>query len=125
MSHPLEECSSITDFSIGVTLGTGSFGRVRFATHVGTNRHYAIKMLRKTDVVKFRQVEHIKSENEILKTLSQNNGHPFIVNMATSFQDPAHIYMILEIVIGRCDPRGALGQGSFPTTPAITHALTC
>jgi hypothetical protein len=24
---------SLTDFDVGVTLGTGSFGRVRFATH--------------------------------------------------------------------------------------------
>lgn len=93
------QCPSIADFDIGVTLGTGSFGRVRFATHVGTQQHYAIKMLRKSDVIKYHQVEHIKSEKQILHALSQDQ-HPFIVNLAASFQDPCYIYMIIECVIG-------------------------
>ncbi|KAL7540062.1 hypothetical protein ACHAXR_009833 [Thalassiosira sp. AJA248-18] len=93
------ECSSIADFDIGVTLGTGSFGRVRFATHTETNEHYAIKMLRKSDVIRYHQVEHIKSEKEILHSLSQDQ-HPFIVNLAASFQDPCYIYMVIECVIG-------------------------
>jgi len=82
-----------------VTLGTGSFGRVRFATHVGTNRHFAIKMLRKSDVIRYHQVEHILSEKEILHSLSRDQ-HPFIVNLAASFQDPCYIYMVIECVIG-------------------------
>ena len=93
------ECSSISDFDIGVTLGTGSFGRVRFATHVGTNQHFAIKMLRKSDVIRYHQVEHIKSEKQILHSLSQDQ-HPFIVNLAASFQDPCYLYMVIECVIG-------------------------
>ena len=82
-----------------MTLGTGSFGRVRFATHVGTHQHFAIKMLRKSDVIRYHQVEHIRSEKEILHALSQDQ-HPFIVNLAASFQDPCYIYMIIECVIG-------------------------
>ena len=49
------ECS-IEDFDVGVTLGTGSFGRVRFATHYATGRRCAIKMLKKAAVVRFQQV---------------------------------------------------------------------
>lgn len=93
------ECSSIADFDIGVTLGTGSFGRVRFGTHTGTKQHFAIKTLRKRDVIKSHQVEHIKSEKKILQSLS-NDQHPFIVNLAAAFQDPCYIYMIIEVVIG-------------------------
>lgn len=93
------ECTSIADFDIGVTLGTGSFGRVRFATHGGTNQHFAIKMLRKSDVIRYHQVEHISSEKEILNELSRDQ-HPFIVNLAASFQDSCYIYMVIECVIG-------------------------
>lgn len=39
------------------------------------------------------------SENEILQTLSMEQ-HPFIVNLAASFQDPCYIYMVIECVIG-------------------------
>ena len=74
----------------------GSFGRVRFATHTSSNQHFAIKMLRKSDVIRHHQVEHIKSEKEILQGLS----HPFIVNLASAFQDQCYLYMVIECVIG-------------------------
>jgi serine/threonine protein kinase len=46
----------IDDFDVGVTLGTGSFGRVRFAIHRATGKRCAIKMLKKAEVMKFQQV---------------------------------------------------------------------
>lgn len=93
------KCCSISDFDVGVTLGTGSFGRVRIATHTSTNQHFAVKILRKCDILKLRQVEHVMSEKEILTALS-NDQHPFIVNLAGSFQDECCLYMVMEIVIG-------------------------
>jgi len=90
---------SISDFDVGVTLGTGSFGRVRFATHRNSGLHCAIKMLKKSEVIRFQQVAHILGEKEILTTLSRR-PHPFIVNIVTSFQDNCYIYMVLEYVIG-------------------------
>jgi len=95
----LKGCKSILDFDVGVTLGTGSFGRVRFATHKKTNRHFAIKMLKKAEVIRFQQIEHMKSEKHILQTLSQEE-HPFIVNLVATFQDPRYLFMVLEYVIG-------------------------
>ena len=56
-------------------------------------------MLRKTDIIKYRQVEHIVSEKEILSIISKDE-HPFIVHMAASFQDPSYIYMVIECVLG-------------------------
>jgi len=46
----------ISDFDVGVTLGTGSFGRVRFATHAKSGATCAIKMLKKAEVIRFQQV---------------------------------------------------------------------
>ena len=56
-------------------------------------------MLRKTDIIWHKQVEHIKAENEILTLLSQDQ-HPFIVNMAASFQDPCYVCLVIELGIG-------------------------
>ena len=70
----------ITDFEIYTTLGnflkqqfllkigTGTFGRVRQARLKGDpiNKVYALKMLKKTEIVRLNQVEHIKSEKRIL-----------------------------------------------------------
>lgn len=92
----LEGPMSLDEFDMGVTLGTGSFGRVRFATHKGTNTYWAIKMLKKAEVIRLQQVEHMLSEKNILKCLD----HPFIVTLASTFQSPKYLYMVLEYVIG-------------------------
>eukprot|EP00928_Gymnodinium_smaydae_P084828 TRINITY_DN680_c1_g3_i1.p2 TRINITY_DN680_c1_g3~~TRINITY_DN680_c1_g3_i1.p2 ORF type:complete len:323 (+),score=76.17 TRINITY_DN680_c1_g3_i1:75-1043(+) len=85
-----------TDFTIGKTLGTGAFGRVRFVTHKGNGRHYALKALKKAGIIKMKQVDHIMSEKAIL----QKMRHPFIVQMFGSFHDQRYVFMLLEYVVG-------------------------
>jgi len=87
---------SLADFNVGVTLGTGSFGRVKFSTHKIKGSHWAIKMLKKSEVIRLQQVEHMVSEKTILAALS----HPFIVTLAGTFQDARYLYMVLEYVVG-------------------------
>jgi len=86
----------LTDFDVGVTLGTGSFGRVRFVTHKQTGSFWAIKMLKKAEVIRLQQVEHMISEKNILSQLD----HPFIVRLAGTFQDVKYLYMVLEYIVG-------------------------
>lgn len=62
------------------TIGTGTFGRVYLAllsNPPGDKRPRAIKVLRKDQLIKMRQIEHIKSEKNILMEIN----HPFIVSM--------------------------------------------
>jgi serine/threonine protein kinase len=73
---------NLNDFDVGVTLGTGSFGRVKFATHKATNSYWAIKMLKKAEVVRLQQVDHMISEKDILSNLD----HPFIVRLGGCFK---------------------------------------
>lgn len=87
---------TLDDFDLGVTLGTGSFGRVRFATHKKTNSYWAIKMLKKAEVIRLQQVEHMLSEKNILMCLD----HPFVVQLAGTFQTEKYLFMALEYVIG-------------------------
>ena len=58
--------------------------------------HFALKMLKKSEVIRLKQVEHIKSERRILSEIN----HPFIVNTYTSFQDRTNLYLVMEYVIG-------------------------
>ncbi|KAF9993362.1 hypothetical protein BGZ65_011122 [Modicella reniformis] len=55
-----------------------------------------MKVLKKTEVVRLKQVEHINSEKQILSQVH----FPFIVNLFTTFQDDRNLYMLLEYVIG-------------------------
>jgi len=86
----------VTQFTLGKTLGTGAFGRVRFVTHKPSQNHYALKTLKKAAIIKMKQVDHIISEKAILSSLS----HPFIVNMFGSFHDERYIHMVLEFIVG-------------------------
>ncbi|KAF9897456.1 serine/threonine protein kinase, AGC, partial [Lobosporangium transversale] len=55
-----------------------------------------MKVLKKVEVVRLKQVEHINSEKQILAQVN----FPFIVNLHTTFQDDRNLYMLLEYVIG-------------------------
>merc|ERR1719463_644863 len=57
---------------------------------------YAMKMLRKDNVVKRNQVEHTKTERNVLETVS----HPFIVSLVYAFQTPKKLYFVLEYCAG-------------------------
>lgn len=98
MAHRGQDISaaSLSDFEVGVTLGTGSFGRVRFATHKDTTTPWAVKVLKKSELVRLQQVEHVISE----KTILDQCKHPFIVHLACTFQDKWYLYMVLEYVVG-------------------------
>ena len=90
---------TISDFDLGKTLGTGSFGRVRFATYTKGQKevdYYALKILKKSAIIRLKQVDHISYEKEILLSLS----HPFIVNLFGCFHDPRYLYLVLEYVVG-------------------------
>ena len=44
----------------------GSFGRVRLAKSKKTGKYFALKILKKFDIVKLKQVDHVLHENSIL-----------------------------------------------------------
>jgi serine/threonine protein kinase len=91
----LKKCE-IKDFTLGKTLGTGAFGRVRFVTHKSNGFNYALKMLKKHSIIKMKQVDHILSEKHILQLLK----HPFIVNLYGHYHDERYVYLVLEYVVG-------------------------
>ena len=92
----LPEPIMLSQFEVGVTLGTGSFGRVRFCTHMSTGTHWALKAIKKAEVIRQAQVEHMMSEKEVLASLD----HPFVVKLAGAFQDGKRLYMVLECGLG-------------------------
>jgi len=84
-------------FDMGDTLGTGTFGRVRLVTYNHKKQQFfALKILKKSEIIRLKQVEHIKAEKSILSRIA----HPYIVNLYTAFQDEKNLYMLMEYVIG-------------------------
>ncbi|TFL06954.1 kinase-like domain-containing protein [Pterulicium gracile] len=90
----------LTDFQVKGSLGTGTFGRVLLvryrASNPGSQSYFAMKVLKKTEIVRQRQVEHVNAERYILSRVR----HPFIVDLYATFQDSMNIYMLLSYVPG-------------------------
>ena len=90
------------DFELVKTLGTGTFARVWLVKianrkEVDNDKVFALKVLRKVDVIRLKQVEHVRNERNVLAAVA---GHPFITTMVASFQDHDALYMLLEYCPG-------------------------
>ncbi|ODH46091.1 AGC/PKA protein kinase [Paracoccidioides brasiliensis] len=87
---------SLDDFTLQRTLGTGSFGRVHLVQSRHNQRFYAIKVLKKAQVVKMKQVEHTNDERRMLQRVK----HPFLITLWGTFQDVKNLYMVMDFVEG-------------------------
>lgn len=87
---------SLGDFHIMRTLGTGSFGRVHLVRSVHNGRYYAIKVLKKQQIIKMKQVEHTNDERRMLKLVE----HPFLIRMWGTFQDSKNLFMVMDYIEG-------------------------
>ena len=78
-------------------LGVGTFGRVKLVLNTKDgDRPYALKCMRKGQVVALKQVEHVKNEKRLLELCD----HPFLLRLAATYQDDEEIYMLLELALG-------------------------
>lgn len=89
---------AFSDFDLRATVGTGTFGRVRVVKIKGSKDRtpLALKIMKKSEVIRLKQVEHIKAETGILAQIE----HPFIVNLLATFQDETRLFLLLEFING-------------------------
>lgn len=85
------------------TIGHGAFGVVSLVREKSTGSLYAMKQLRKTDMLRKGQEGHVRAERDILKSASlvhSPGGAEWIVRLYYSFQDRDHLYLVLEYMGG-------------------------
>ena len=87
---------TLNDFQIMRTLGTGSFGRVHLVRSVHNGRYYAIKVLKKAQIIRMKQIEHTNDERRMLKLVE----HPFLIRMWGTFQDARNLFMVMDYIEG-------------------------
>ncbi|KAK3808387.1 MAG: kinase-like domain-containing protein [Benniella sp.] len=86
----------LSDFTVNRTIGTGSCGRVLLVQSVFNFRFYALKVLKKRQVVQLNQIEHVNEEKRILEKIR----HPFLVKTWGTFQDTTSLYIVMDYVVG-------------------------
>ena len=85
-----------SNFTWVKTLGVGAFGEVALARKNDTGEIFAIKTLKKEEVVKKKQVAHVKAERDILASADC----PWIPRLLYAFHDKDHLYFVTEYVPG-------------------------
>ncbi|XP_028970192.1 serine/threonine-protein kinase LATS1 isoform X2 [Esox lucius] len=78
------------------TLGVGAFGEVCLARKEDTGSLYAMKTLRKKDVLLRNQVAHVKAERDILAEADNE----WVVRLYYSFQDKDNLYFVMDYIPG-------------------------
>lgn len=85
---PVTGAMSLNDFRLISVLGRGHFGKVILSQYKNRSQYYAIKALKKGDIISRDEVESLLSEKRIFEVA---NGHPFLVNLLACFQTEVSI----------------------------------
>ncbi|XP_071387319.1 serine/threonine-protein kinase N1b isoform X3 [Centroberyx affinis] len=89
----------LQDFKLIAVLGRGHFGKVLLSDYKRTGSLYAIKALKKGDIVARDEVESLMCEKRIFETVNGSH-HPFLVNLFACFQTPEHVCFVMEYTAG-------------------------
>ncbi|XP_051996585.1 serine/threonine-protein kinase N2-like isoform X1 [Xyrauchen texanus] len=90
---------SLTDFKCVAVLGRGHFGKVLLAEYKTTGEMFAIKALKKGDIVARDEVDSLMCEKRIFETVNSVR-HPFLVNLFACFQTKEHVCFVMEYAAG-------------------------
>lgn len=77
---------------MGKKVGEGKFGEVYLCKHKKTGIIYAIKKILKSAIQERKMVDQFINELKIHYKMK----HPNIIKLLTHFDDPYHIFMLLE-----------------------------
>ncbi|XP_077244564.1 uncharacterized protein LOC143884713 isoform X2 [Tasmannia lanceolata] len=86
----------VDDFELLTIIGRGAFGEVRLCREKTTGHVYAMKKLKKSEMLRRGQVEHVKAERNLLAEVDS----ACIVKLYCSFQDEEFLYLIMEYLPG-------------------------
>ncbi|XP_061937274.1 serine/threonine-protein kinase N isoform X2 [Apis cerana] len=90
---------TIDNFRLLSVLGRGHFGKVILSQYRNTGEYFAIKALKKGDIIARDEVESLLSEKRIFEVANATR-HPFLVNLFACFQTEAHVCFVMEYAAG-------------------------
>ncbi|EMS67135.1 Serine/threonine-protein kinase CBK1 [Triticum urartu] len=86
----------VDDFELLTIIGRGAFGEVRLCREKATSNVYAMKKLKKSEMLRRGQVEHVRAERNLLAEVDS----AYIVKLYCSFQDDEFLYLVMEYLPG-------------------------
>lgn len=97
--RPSKSSLGLQDFRMIAVLGRGHFGKVLLSEYKRSGKVYAIKALKKGDIVARDEVESLLCEKRIFETVNSAQ-HPFLINLFACFQTSEHVCFVMEYTAG-------------------------
>jgi serine/threonine protein kinase len=88
-----ESFGYVGPYQIGKVIGEGFYGSVRVGTHLGSSDKYAVKILNKERITKFKDLQQVAVEVHVLK----NYPHPNIIKLKEVIHASDNIYVVTEL----------------------------
>ncbi|XP_064648701.1 serine/threonine-protein kinase N2-like isoform X2 [Lineus longissimus] len=98
-SSSVSQFMSMENFRCISVLGRGHFGKVLLSQYKNTGEYFAIKALKKGDIISREEVESLLSEKRIFE-VANSIRHPFLVNLFACFQTEEHVCFVMEYAPG-------------------------
>ncbi|XP_029684895.1 serine/threonine-protein kinase N2-like isoform X2 [Takifugu rubripes] len=99
LKYTTAQVMQMDDYKYISVLGRGHFGKVLLAEFKKTGKLYAIKALKKKDIVTRDEVDSLMSEKRIFEMINASR-HPFLVNLHGCFQTGDHVCFVMEYLPG-------------------------
>ena len=106
----------VSDFEVLKPISSGAYGRVFLARKRTTGDVFALKVLRKDDMLRKNQIANVQAERDILSSFP--NDSPHVVHLFYAFTSERHLYLVMEYLEGG-DLQSLLGaMGALPEKAA-------
>ncbi|XP_054628365.1 serine/threonine-protein kinase N2-like isoform X13 [Dunckerocampus dactyliophorus] len=89
----------VEDLRYVSVLGRGHFGKVLLAEFKKTGGLYAVKALKKNDILTRDEVDSLMSEKRIFEMINASR-HPFLVHLHSCFQTGEHVCFVMDYLPG-------------------------
>ncbi|KAJ9137919.1 Serine/threonine-protein kinase cek1 [Pleurostoma richardsiae] len=88
---------SIKDFEVIKPISKGAFGSVYLSKKKSTGEYFAIKVLKKADMVAKNQVTNVKAERAIMMWQGESD---FVAKLYWTFSSKDYLYLVMEYLNG-------------------------
>ncbi|KAK5072638.1 rim15, signal transduction response regulator [Lithohypha guttulata] len=95
--QPRAQPPSIKDFEIVKPISKGAFGSVYLSKKKLTGEYFAIKVLRKNDMVAKNQVTNVKAERAIMMWQGESD---FVAKLYWTFSSKDYLFLVMEYLNG-------------------------
>jgi len=91
-----DDVCKLEEFKTLGILGRGGFGVVSLVQDPQTMKTYALKAMKKSQIVELGYQDHIKREKDVMKSMNCD----FLVNLRGTYKDKLRVYLLVDVCLG-------------------------